>query len=260
MDCLIVHSSSFSLLVFCSTAGEKIKVWKMKDIADQGGQNISPVAELNNSNHSGVLRLNYSEILETLFAAYEDGRVCGWDLTTGKDKMSFVAHKTSTYCLCQRPDTSFLATGGGDGCVKVWDARNTASPAMSTVIGKSAWISCLDIDSGGNWMVCGGNFKPTLHHMSTLTKSATLSLGGTTYSARFYEDRLITGGSSSSLYHWSPNGTRLLKVPCSSRSILSLSVLPLPGNSQQILSVSGDCTSVDIFTNYGYKAFSLETE
>ena len=36
---------------------------------------------------SGVLRLNYSEILETLFAAYEDGRVCGWDLTTGKDKV-----------------------------------------------------------------------------------------------------------------------------------------------------------------------------
>ena len=69
--------------------------------------------------------------------------------------------------------------------------------------------------------------------------------------------QLLTGGSDG-LQHWSINGSLLLKAPCTPKNVLSLSMLTMPSKSQEILCVSGDCDAVDVFTNYSYKAFSLE--
>ena len=38
--------------------------------------------------------------------------------------------------------------------------------------------------------VCGGNFKPTVHHLTTLTKTVVLPVTGTTYTAKFHGDRV----------------------------------------------------------------------
>ena len=38
--------------------------------------------------------------------------------------------------------------------------------------------------------VCGGNFKPTVHHLTTLTKTVVLPVTGTTYTATFHGDRV----------------------------------------------------------------------
>ena len=83
---------------------------------------------------------------------------------------------------------------------------------------------------------------------------------------------MITAGSERSVRHWSVNGSPIATIPSSQMHVFSLAanrkshhkvtwdhMIPLQDYIiiLQVLSVAGSSPKVDIFTNYGYKAFSL---
>jgi WD40 repeat protein len=44
-----------------------------------------------------------------------------WDARTGKLRRSFTAHERAITSISYSPDCSMLASGSGDGTVKLWD-------------------------------------------------------------------------------------------------------------------------------------------
>jgi THO complex subunit 6 len=78
----------------------------------------------------------------------------------------------------------------------------------------------------------------------------------TTQVTSFIEGRILSGGSDKKVYHWEMNGDPVMGVPVSLSHVLALSY-NTNHPSYQMLAVSGDSSYIDIFTNFGYKAFSI---
>lgn len=99
--------------------------------------------------------------------------------------------------------------------------------------------------------------SPCVYHMSSLTKAVTLPVPDNviTQAMLFEGDRLITAGSEASVRHWSVNGSPMATIPSSQMHVFSLAANRK--SHHKVLSVAGSSPKVDIYTNYGYKAFSL---
>lgn len=114
------------------------------------------------------------------------------------------------------------------------------------------------MDSSGEWLVCGGSAAPSVYHLGSLTKTASLSVpkGVVTQSVIFAKERIITVGSEPFVRHWSVNAEPLAKVPCSHSHAFS-AAFNSKAQQYEVLTVSGDSADIHLFTNFGYKAFSL---
>ncbi|KAK2173760.1 hypothetical protein NP493_850g00038 [Ridgeia piscesae] len=159
-------------------------------------------------------------------------------------------------------------TASEDGSVRIWDLRrpleatqviepykneNCARPQLGR------WVGCVAVDTADDWMVCGGGPKLCLWHLRSLAATAVFDTPGVCQkTALFHDDSIISAGNQPFVHHWSVNGEERSKVPCSPTSIFSLKVNSTSENAK-VLSVAGNCHKVDICTNFGYRAFSLET-
>lgn len=76
------------------------------------------------------------------------------------------AHTHSDYlhCLAVASQAQLLCTGGEDGKVGLWDIRasksaGVMSPPTGAKEGDAAWVSGLEVDTNGNWMMCSGGVE-----------------------------------------------------------------------------------------------------
>lgn len=53
-----------------------------------------------------------------------------WDTVTGDCLMTFEDHKRPIYCLSISPSGDYLATGGGDGLLNVYDLKVNVHPTL----------------------------------------------------------------------------------------------------------------------------------
>lgn len=65
-----------------------------------------------------------------------------WDLTTELPKCTLVGHRGWVLCVAWDPLERFIATGGHDGLVRIWDAK-TGKPVGEAMSGHSKWIMSL---------------------------------------------------------------------------------------------------------------------
>ncbi|MFD5881921.1 WD40 repeat domain-containing protein [Streptomyces yangpuensis] len=65
---------------------------------------------------------------DLLASASSDGRVCVWDLGTGKLRATFPDHRFSVRCLAAHRGSNgpLLASGGSDGKVRLWNMQSLA--------------------------------------------------------------------------------------------------------------------------------------
>ena len=66
-----------------------------------------------------------------------DRRIIIWDLTSASQVCELKGHRDTVYQLAFSRDGTILASGGGDNCVKLWDASNFEEAAKS--IDSSKW-------------------------------------------------------------------------------------------------------------------------
>lgn len=71
------------------------------------------------------------------------------DVKTGEELLSFEAHEKDVRGLAFFPDTRYLATGGADGLVKIWDLQKKASIANMSLNGQ---VTTLSVSPNGKWL------------------------------------------------------------------------------------------------------------
>jgi WD40 repeat protein len=71
------------------------------------------------------------------------------DVKTGEELLSFEAHEKDVRGLAFFPDTRYLATGGAEGLVKIWDLQKKASIANLNLNGR---VTALGVSPNGKWL------------------------------------------------------------------------------------------------------------
>jgi len=76
---------------------------------------------------------------KSIFHTFAEGPVERWSRSTGKTEMIYGSTKAPLTVFSESPSQNFVATGGGDGIVKVYDSRSP-NP-INTFVGHAARIS-----------------------------------------------------------------------------------------------------------------------
>ncbi|KAM8951340.1 THO complex subunit 6 isoform 3-T3 [Lycaon pictus] len=163
----------------------------------------------------------------SLILAGGDCQLHTMDLETGTFTRALRGHTDYVHCLALRERSPEVLSGGEDGAVRLWDLR-TAKEVQTIEVYKheecsrphnGRWISCLATDS--DWMI-------------------------------------LSAGQGRCVNQWQLSGELKAQVPGSSPGLLSLSLNQQPAAPEcKVLTAAGNSSRVDVFTNLGYRAFSL---
>jgi THO complex subunit 6 len=158
-----------------------------------------------------------------------------------------------------------VISGGEDGKVLFWDTRKNREymrclePYKNEVCSRpkfGKWVSCVAVDSGEDWLLCGGGPSLSMWHMRSNSPVTTFPspLSCPTWTT-FQEDLILACGTEANVYQWSFGGELKAKIPTSASFLYSAAVLD---NSQdKLLSVGGSSNKIDICTNFMYRDFTL---
>ena len=247
-----------SLLVSGGT--QEIKAWKWEELVGNS-EAVDSVVTLTLPISASPVDINglaYDKQSQTIFSAGGNGKLDSWDLSTGKLKGTFTGHKGCAYCVCMRTGSQQFISGGEDGAVYIWDQSASNCPVHTIKTGDGQWIGCVAVDQSGEWMVYGGSVAPVVFHLGSMNKILSLPVpdGVVSQGAIFAKDNIITVGSEPTVRHWTVNGLPVAAVPGGHNHAFSVAFNDSSVH-YEVLAVSGDSSDVNIFTNFGYKAFSL---
>lgn len=191
-----------------------------------------------------------------------DGAVRVLDLESGAFTHELRGHQDLVHVVALREQLPQVLSGGEDGTVRLWDLRTGSQVQLIEVhkyqecsrpqLGK--WIRCLATES--DWMVCGGGPALTLWHLRSVTPTTVFPLAPPQHHALFHQDMVLSGGVGPALHLLQLNGDVRGRVPVSPPALRSL-CLHLRSPEHQVLTVAGNSPKIDVFTNLGYRAFSL---
>uniref|UniRef100_A0A8I5ZT92 THO complex subunit 6 n=1 Tax=Rattus norvegicus TaxID=10116 RepID=A0A8I5ZT92_RAT len=228
----------------------------------------------------------------SLILAGGDCQLHTMDLETGTFTRALRGHTDYIHCLALRERSPEVLSGGEDGAVRLWDLR-IAKEVQTIEVYKheecsrphnGRWIGCLATDS--DWMVCGGGPALTLWHLRSSTPTTVFPIRAPQKHVTFYQDlvrpsvlilshcpvapcrpdpftsslspQILSAGQGCCVNHWQLSGELKAQVPGSSPGLLSLSLNQQPAAPEcKVLTASGNSCRVDVFTNLGYRAFSL---
>ncbi|KAF1825659.1 U5 snRNP-specific protein-like factor [Dissoconium aciculare CBS 342.82] len=153
---------------------------------------------------SAVLDLQWSRDSQVLYSAGADAHVSSWNVETGERIRRHVGHEEVINCLdVSRRGEEFLASGGDDGSISLWDPRQKAA---IDYIETDYPITALCLgDAGGNELFSGAvdniiqvwdlRMKKTVYsltgHADTIT-SLTISPDGQTLLSNSHDSTVRT--------------------------------------------------------------------
>ncbi|XP_048477063.1 THO complex subunit 6 homolog, partial [Rhincodon typus] len=198
----------------------------------------------------------------SLLMACGDNTVQVMDLENGVFTQTLNGHQDYVHCVALRDQHRECVSGSEDGTVRLWDLR-TATQVQAIEVYKyeectrpqrGKWIACLCTDS--NWLVCGGGPALSLWHLRSVTPTTVYPLQGSQLQAMFYQDLILTAGDGPVISHCQVSGDVKTEVPCTPASVYSLRINER-SQEHKVLTAAGSSNKIDVFTNFGYRAFSL---
>ncbi|XP_071179843.1 THO complex subunit 6 homolog [Mytilus edulis] len=260
-------ASTDTLLI--SGGNGPIKAWKWADILSKSPRlvwslNIPKKGPFSQPEINSIV-LNTEEDKSEVFAACGDNNIYVWDLESGQQKITLSGHDNYVHSLAVKNGNT-CASASEDGTVKIWDTRSPSDAVHSIEPYKNElcarpkfgkWLGCVAMDTTDDWLVCGGGPSLSLWHLRSLTATTMFDTPGACQQCvMFHDDSIISAGSKGYINHWSVNGEQRMEVPCTPSSVFSLSYNSASNNCK-VLSATGNSSKLDIFTNFGYKAFSF---
>ncbi|XP_022095855.1 THO complex subunit 6 homolog [Acanthaster planci] len=261
----LVSTEKFLISAGCGD----IKGWAWADIFQKNPKIAWSLSLPVSSNFSAfeTNALAYSTKDNILYSGGGDSVVYAWDLESGTKKETFAGHTDYIHCVSLYHQSQQLASSAEDGSVRIWDSRRSGEAVHLIEPYKheecarpqhGKWVGCVSLDPGEEWLVCGGGPSLSLWHLRSLTPTVTFDAPNCcSQVVTFHEDSIISGGSTPFVYHWNINGVPKTKVPCTATSVFSLAINTENG-SNKVLCVSGNSSLIDVYTNFGYRAFSLD--
>jgi len=157
---------------------------------------------------------------------------------------------------------SVIASGGEDGCVKLWDTSqqetvHSVRPAEDTDLarpGCGSHVSSVAVT--GDWLAAGGGPAPAIWHLKSLALATSLPCGDSEVKVvRFQEDTVMVTGRGRKLYQATISGELKSEVEMSSSVIYSIEQKRDPN----LMCCAGSSSYIDILTNqYNYKDDTIE--
>ncbi|XP_069739077.1 THO complex subunit 6-like [Phaenicophaeus curvirostris] len=249
--------ASTERLLLSASDGE-VKAWAWAELGKKGCRELWTRRPPQRSSLE-VPEINALE--DSLVLAGGDGAVRVLDLETGTFTHELRGHQDYVHCLALRGPHQCLS-GGEDGSVRLWDLRSGSQVQVIEVHkypecsrpqhGK--WIRCLATDS--DWMVCGGGPALTLWHLRSVTPTTVFPLPPCQHHVLFHQDLVLAGGPGPNLHQLQLSGDLRARVPCSPPALRCL-CLHQRSPEHRVLTVGGNSPKIDVFTNLGYRAFSL---
>ncbi|XP_069779279.1 THO complex subunit 6 homolog, partial [Narcine bancroftii] len=247
-----------------SSGSGEVKSWNWNDVIKKGCREVwcrrpafgtlLEIPEINS------LVLNQKD--NSLLMACGDNTIHSMDLENGTFTRTMKGHTDYVHCLSLREMHNECISGSEDGSVRIWDLRTATQVQViephkyeecsRPQFGK--WIGCLTTDS--DWMVCGGGPALTLWHLRSVTPTTIYRLQGCQHQAMFYQDLILAAGEGGAISHCQLSGEVKTQVPCTPPVVYSL-LVNNHSMEHKVLTAAGSSSSIDIFTNFGYRAFSL---
>lgn len=199
-------------------AGGAVSVWQP--------DSVLPYRELNGHRPTEVWDLGFSGDGATVFSVGDDHMLRSWDLESGLEKKSVIPRSILVSCVAVSPDGRWVAAGGYDDDVVVYDAQSL-NP-VATLKGHTHDVRAVAFSSDGRMLASGGRDKniriwnvPEFDlagvregHVDTVR-----ALAWTT------EGQLISGGSDRKILTWDSKG-KMINERIESEGIHSLSFAP----------------------------------
>uniref|UniRef100_A0A6B2LA26 IP5PC-F beta-propeller domain-containing protein n=1 Tax=Arcella intermedia TaxID=1963864 RepID=A0A6B2LA26_9EUKA len=269
-----IYSLAFSQNTLLSGGDDSIRGWNWDKLlestksgtADYEFQLINP-----NENPSPV----FLQLTETNGLAVDDQtnhvysatgykRAYCWDIEYKKVLRTFEGHVDYLHCIKFNNANRNLVTGSEDGSVRIWDTRSTKSHTIldcnNGVVTQSFearnentnWVSCLDVDETGNWLVCGGGFCDlTMWYLPMPSVTCHMPSQGTPHAVFFTEGKVVSAGNEQHIYQWQLDGKLKLRIQSTTKTIYSLT----PFN--KMFAACGTSPFIDIYSDLSYKRCSL---
>ncbi|XP_075217719.1 THO complex subunit 6 [Lycorma delicatula] len=193
---------------------------------------------------------------QILIAGCGDNKLHIFSLKDGKHITSLEGH--DDYIHSVNSIDSHLVSSGEDGKVCLWDIRQSTKtgqiePHLKDNLARphlGKWIG--DAVMNSDWLVCGGGPCLSLWHlrsMEMLTKFSTTEDNGINV-CRFYDDRILAGGTSPYFYHLSVSGDVYVQLETSALTVYSVAFQDTPN---QVMCLAGSSRNIDLCTNFSYR-------
>ncbi len=105
---------------------------------------------------SPLMRCRFNHQGDLAFSTAEDRSIQRWDLTDGK-KTVFTAHDGWVWGITPLADGDTLVTGGTDGCLIWWPARDEQPKPSRIVQAHEGWVRYIDGSPDGKLLASAGN-------------------------------------------------------------------------------------------------------
>nr|XP_054749138.1 THO complex subunit 6 homolog [Lytechinus pictus] len=267
-DGAIFALQSTENFLICGGSGD-IKAWKWKDI-QQKAPRVAWSLSVPHSANFGAVETNglaYNRQDNTLYSGGGDSELHVWDLESGTCKHSYTDHTDYIHAVALFNTSAQVASGSEDGTVRIWDTRTSGEPVAILEPNKheecinnpkDKWISCVAVDPADDWLICGGGPSLSLWHLRSLSPTTIFEAPKCQpHVVLYHDDAVISAGTSPNIYHWHVNGDSKLTTPCTAMDVYSV-VINTESEANKVMCASGASSKIDVYTNFGYKAFSLD--
>lgn len=201
-----------------------------------------------------------------LIAGCGDNKIYVWDIETRTLLSMLDRHSDYIHDLALASNGMQLYSAGEDGAVLSWDVRTLRRETFHIEPFKheelqrprfGKWIGCVSVETGDDWLVCGGGPSLCIWHIPMSSPATCLvDLARPAHVAHFYDDMVVAGGGEPNLYHWTFSGDLKAKIETSASSLYSVAFHL--GPPQKGLCVAGSSCKIDVCTNFLYRDFSLQ--
>ncbi|KAL3856941.1 hypothetical protein ACJMK2_011743 [Sinanodonta woodiana] len=265
INCLI----STDTLIISASYGT-ISAWKWSDVLSRASKVLwtltIPKRQPFFTPEVNSIYINSQEDMANhLFAGCGDNNIHVWDIETGQEVHCLQGHTDYVHAITKKSDNE-CASASEDGTVRIWDCRSAGEASLILQPFKheacarpefGKWVGCVGVDSGNDWLICGGGPRMSAWYLRSLTMSTTFDTPGACQQfIMFNEDTVISAGTEAFVNHWYMNGDCKSRVPCTPTSVFSVAI-NRESETNRVLCVAGSSATIDVCTNFGYKAFGL---